>query len=63
MKGGNARNLNASAALKDRTRLTFTGKTSTPALSADGKQADLKRATMGWADYRGDAWMYRVGKP
>ena len=38
MKNGKARNLNASAALRDRTQLTFTGKTSTPALSADGKQ-------------------------
>jgi len=24
---------------------------------------DLKRATIGWRDYRGDAWMYRVVKP
>ena len=38
MKNSNGRNLNASAALRDRTQLTFTGKTSTPALSADGKQ-------------------------
>jgi hypothetical protein len=25
--------------------------------------ADLQRATMGWRDYRGDAWLYRVVKP
>jgi hypothetical protein len=25
--------------------------------------ADLKRATIGWEEYRGDAWMYRVVKP
>ncbi|MBI1808572.1 MAG: serine/threonine-protein kinase [Gemmatimonadetes bacterium] len=25
--------------------------------------ADLKRATLGWEEYRGDAWMYRVVKP
>jgi hypothetical protein len=24
---------------------------------------DLKRATLGWRDYRGDAWMYRVVAP
>ena len=24
---------------------------------------DLKRATLGWRDYRGDAWLYRVVKP
>jgi hypothetical protein len=24
---------------------------------------DLQRATIGWQDYRGDAWMYRVVKP
>jgi hypothetical protein len=24
---------------------------------------DLKRATFGWRDYQGDAWMYRVAKP
>jgi len=24
---------------------------------------DLKRATIMWRDYRGDAWMYRVVKP
>ncbi len=24
---------------------------------------DLSRATVGWRDYRGDAWMYRVVKP
>jgi len=24
---------------------------------------DLKRATLGWREYRGDAWMYRVVKP
>jgi hypothetical protein len=24
---------------------------------------DLKRATLGWRDYQGDAWMYRVAKP
>ncbi|HKP28929.1 MAG TPA: protein kinase [Gemmatimonadales bacterium] len=24
---------------------------------------DLKRATIGWRDYRGDAWLYRVVKP
>jgi hypothetical protein len=24
---------------------------------------DLQRATIGWRDYRGDAWMYRVVKP
>ena len=25
--------------------------------------SDLKRATMGWSEYRGDAWLYRVVKP
>ena len=24
---------------------------------------DLKRATIGWIDYHGDAWMYRVVRP
>ena len=27
------------------------------------ESSDLKRAAIGWQDYRGDAWMYRVVKP
>jgi len=43
-------------------RVQTVGRVAHPA-SAFGFSRDLKRASVGWRDYRGDAWLYRVAKP